>query len=60
MRKQPTGGEGSEDGPFCLQQGVIVVALMIGVVALALYFFVWRGHPSAVKTSESNIAANSQ
>jgi len=60
MRRQPTGGEGSEDGPFCLQQGTIVIALVIGAIALALYFLVWRGHSTEIESSESNVAANVQ
>jgi hypothetical protein len=46
MRRQPTGGEGSEDGTFCLQQGAIVVALSIGVAALLIHSFVWRNQPA--------------
>ena len=42
MPQQPVGGEGSEDGPFCLKQGVIVIALIVGAAAVVLYLIFGR------------------
>ena len=38
----PVGGEGSEDGPFCLQMGGGVIALIVVVVVVAAYFLFFR------------------